>query len=54
MASQVTVTIFLLALLTAGIAQSKNRSGFLWFIGTLVFGPLALLCLVLFCDEVEE
>ena len=36
-----------LALLNAGIAQGKNRSGFNWFLLSLLLGPLATLCLVL-------
>ena len=53
MASQVTITLLLLATLTAGIAHTKNRNAILWFLGTLIFGPLALIC-VFFCDKVEE
>ena len=36
-----------LALLNAGLAQSKNRSGLIWFLVSLLFGPLATLVLVL-------
>ncbi|HEV2540603.1 MAG TPA: antitermination protein NusB [Frateuria sp.] len=36
-----------LALINAGLAQGKNRSGLLWFLLSLVFGPLATLVLVL-------
>lgn len=36
-----------LALLTAGVAQGKERGGLLWFILSLFFGPLAILVLVL-------
>ncbi len=36
-----------LALITAGIAQGKDRSGLLWFILTLLLGPIATLLLVL-------
>ena len=36
----------MLALLIAGIAQGKNLSGFGWFLGGLVFGPIALLFLL--------
>ncbi|HEV8195311.1 MAG TPA: hypothetical protein VGP87_01620 [Gemmatimonadales bacterium] len=35
-----------LALLNAGIAQGKNRSGFNWFLLSLLLGPIATLCLV--------
>lgn len=30
-----------LALINAGLAQSKNRSGLLWFLISLVVGPFA-------------
>lgn len=36
-----------LALVNAGLAQGKNRSGLLWFALSLLFGPLATLALVL-------
>jgi hypothetical protein len=36
-----------LALLTAGIAQGKNRSGLNWFLLGLILGPIALFLLVL-------
>ena len=36
-----------LALINAGLAQGKNRSGLLWFLLSLVFGPLATLVIVL-------
>jgi len=36
-----------LALLTAGVAQGKDRGGLLWFILSVLFGPLAVLILVL-------
>lgn len=35
-----------LSLISAGIAQGKNRKGLNWFLLTLVFGPLALFLLV--------
>ncbi len=35
-----------LALINAGLAQSKNRSGLGWFFGSLLLGPLATLILV--------
>ncbi len=38
---------FTLALINAGIAQGKNRSGLNWFLLSLLFGPLATLALVL-------
>jgi hypothetical protein len=36
-----------LALINAGLAQGKNRSGLLWFLLSLVLGPIATLILVL-------
>lgn len=39
-----------LALLNAGIAQGKNRSGLNWFLLSLLLGPVATLGLVL-CDK---
>ncbi|MBM7717538.1 hypothetical protein MHB50_14310 [Siminovitchia sp. FSL H7-0308] len=36
-----------LALINAGIAQGKNRSGLNWFLLSLLLGPFATLCLVI-------
>jgi hypothetical protein len=36
-----------LALINAGLAQSKNRSGLGWFVASIFVGPLATLILVL-------
>jgi hypothetical protein len=36
-----------LALINAGLAQGKNRSGLNWFLISLLLGPIATLCLVL-------
>jgi hypothetical protein len=36
-----------LALINAGLAQGKNRSGLLWFLLSLVLGPIATLIVVL-------
>ena len=36
-----------LALINAGLAQGKKRSGLLWFLISLFLGPLATLILVL-------
>ena len=36
-----------LTLINAGLAQGKNRSGLLWFLLSLVLGPIATLILVL-------
>lgn len=35
-----------LALINAGLAQSRHRSGLRWFVLSLVLGPLATLLLV--------
>lgn len=40
-----------LALINAGLAQSKNSSGLLWFLLSLVLGPIATFVLVAFCDN---
>ncbi len=42
-----------LALINAGLAQGKNRSGLNWFLLSLPFGPLATLVLVLL-DHVKR
>lgn len=36
-----------LSLINAGLAQSKNRSGFLWWLGSLVLGPVATFLIVI-------
>jgi hypothetical protein len=46
--SSFTAGIFTLALVNAGLAQTKNRSGLLWFFLSLLFGPFATLIIVLF------
>lgn len=43
---------FTLALINAGLAQSKNRSGLLWFLLTLFLGPIATFVMVAFCGRV--
>jgi hypothetical protein len=35
-----------LALINAGLAQGKNRSGANWFVASLLLGPIATLFLV--------
>lgn len=37
---------FTLALVNAGLAQGKNRSGWNWFVMSLFFGPLATFLIV--------
>ncbi|HEY4090694.1 MAG TPA: antitermination protein NusB [Luteibacter sp.] len=36
-----------LSLINAGLAQGKNRSGLLWFLLSLILGPIGTLVLVL-------
>jgi hypothetical protein len=36
-----------LALINAGLAQSKRRSGLAWFLVSLLLGPIATLLIVL-------
>lgn len=43
-----------LALVNAGLAQSKNRSGLAWFLISMLLGPIATFILVVFCERVEE
>jgi len=38
---------FTLALINAGLAQGKNRSGLAWWLVSLFLGPLATLLIVL-------
>jgi len=40
-----------LALINAGIAQGKNRSGLNWFLLSLLFGPFATFFLVAFFEK---
>jgi hypothetical protein len=40
-----------LALVNAGLAQGKNRSGFLWFLASLPLGPVATFLLVAFFER---
>lgn len=48
------VGIGTLALINAGLAQSKRRSGLLWFLVSLLLGPVATFILVAFCDTLPE
>jgi hypothetical protein len=41
-----------LALINAGLAQSKNRSGLGWFVASLFVGPVATLILVLVAKKI--
>ena len=40
-----------LALINAGIAQSKNRSALNWFLISLLIGPIATFILVAVCEK---
>lgn len=42
-----------LSLINAGLAQSKNRSGFLWWLTSLFIGPIATFLLVVL-PKLEE
>ena len=42
-----------LALINAGLAQGKNRSGLNWFLASLLLGPIATLALVAFCEKLD-
>lgn len=42
-----------LALINAGVAQGKNRSGLNWFLLSLVLGPVATFILVAFCEKLD-
>jgi len=46
-APQFAVGLGTLALINAGLAQAKNRSGLGWFLGSLFLGPIATLIIVL-------
>ena len=39
-----------LALINAGLAQGKHRSGLIWFLVSLLIGPIATLLIVLLDD----
>lgn len=43
-----------LSLLNAGLAQSKNRSGLLWWLLSLFLGPIATFILVVFCGRLPD
>lgn len=36
-----------LSLINAGLAQSKGRSGFIWWLGSLLAGPVATFLIVI-------
>ena len=43
-----------LGLINAGLAQSKNRSGLVWFLLSLLLGPVSTFVLVAFCEKLDE
>jgi hypothetical protein len=43
-----------LALINAGLAQGKNRSGLLWFLASLLLGPIATLLIVALPKEAPK
>lgn len=43
-----------LAMINAGLAQSKNHSGLLWFLLSLVLGPIATFLLVALCSKLPD
>ena len=43
-----------LALINAGLAQGKHRSGLNWFLLSILLGPIATFTLVAFCERLEE
>jgi hypothetical protein len=40
-----------LALINAGLAQSRGRSGLAWFLGSLLLGPVATFLIVVLDPE---
>ena len=42
-----------LALVNAGLAQGKRRSGLNWFLLSLLFGPVATFVLVVAFDRID-
>ncbi len=43
-----------LALINAGLAQGKNRSGLNWFLLSLLLGPIATFVLVAMTDPLSD
>ena len=43
-----------LALVNAGLAQAKHRSGLVWFLLSVLLGPIATLCIVVIEDPRER
>jgi hypothetical protein len=42
-----------LSLINAGLAQSKNHSGLVWWLISLVLGPIATFIIVAFLQKIE-
>lgn len=43
-----------LSLINAGLAQGKGRSGLIWFLLSLLLGPIATFVLVALCERVSK
>ncbi len=43
-----------LGLINAGLAQAKNHSGLLWFLLSLLLGPIATFLIVVFCGKLPD
>ena len=43
-----------LALINAGLAQTKGRTGLGWFLGSIFIGPIATFLIVVLGPVVEE
>ena len=43
-----------MALLNAGLAQGKNRSGLGWWLLSLLLGPIATFVLAAFCEKLPR
>lgn len=43
-----------LSLINAGLAQSKGKSGFFWWLVSLVLGPVATFMIVVFVQPVDQ
>ena len=44
----------ILALVNSGLAQSKNKDGFAWFILSIIVGPLATLLIVISHKDFDD
>ncbi len=48
------LTVFILAIIAAAIANSKNRCEICWFLLSLFFPILSLIALVFFCEKLPR